>query len=219
MPSRAGEVLHPIPGEGAATLAAYRERPVVAFAGSLHAWNLPVLDAIATRLKARGGEILLITPKDNAVWTTLERTHDNVRRVDPFARNEEAIDHVGRLASAFLVSYSPDPSLQRWGMTSFPSKLVDFSRTGIPMLIVTPRQTALWRWAERNTWPLLVEGTDGEALERALGLLADAGEWTRLSRLVSGWFADSFEPSRIHDRFRAALLVSGAPVTAASLSA
>lgn len=85
-----------------------------------------------------------------------------VRFIPRFPRNEDALRLVAEQCSIFLVHIPVH--LEDYGTFGFPSKLVDFAQTGMPILIIAAPETSVSRWAHSVNWPLIF--TEDDILNR-----------------------------------------------------
>jgi len=197
--------LPPIPDPANREPAAWREqhrlRPVVIHAGRIHAHQRDNFDLVASTLAAAGGEFRLVAPADDPVWRDLSARHPSVVRVDPFPANEAVKDYLREHASALLVSYHHDATMQPWAATSFPSKLIDYAPLGVPVAILAPSHAAVSAWAERHDYPLLASVPSPEALAALWSGVRDRDTWESAARILAASSRREFCPERIHRRF------------------
>ncbi|MFN3890328.1 MAG: hypothetical protein ACK4MV_08020 [Beijerinckiaceae bacterium] len=207
---RKGKVLYPIPGVGrfyAASLkvCSHLERPVVAFAGSLHDWQVENLSIVAAALKRIDGYLLLITDGDNIVLKSLSTLYDNVLGHEKFRDNEEVVSFVANNASAFLISYSFRRDVQPWGYSSFPSKFLDFARAGIPIIVLCPEWSEINRWCLDKEWEFKCSTLDGSSIEALLQqIFSDIG-WRAAAQRSIILALTEFDANRVHSQFVAEL--------------
>ena len=161
----------------------------VGVAGTLH----PAYLAVATRL---GRPVLALGWKGERPPGV--ETH-------PFQRtNLDALRLLQRECRALLIYQSPrDGAYARY---SFPSRLVDFVQTGLPVVIVASPETNLGLWAGEHHWPLWVADESSDAaFEDIARRLDDETQWREASRCAQALSAGEFNASRIHRILVAAL--------------
>lgn len=205
-----GAVLYPIPGE---KLYFDIESPVdglknhtIYFGGSLHPWQLENLAPIAAALSRRGGNLVLLTTEDNFVWRALSELYPQTKRLDPTEDNEAAVELVARNAGAFIVSYAIDQSKQPWAQTSFPSKLLDFARAGVPIAILAPPGTAIYEWCLRQDWPSISCDVTQTGIDRLLDLLFDEAKRSDLVSQIQRLALTEFSSKTIHRELEQAIV-------------
>jgi hypothetical protein len=93
---------------------------------------------------------------------------------------------------------------------SFPSKLVDYSATGLPIVVCAPRNSAPAYWVHDHPGAgMFVEARDDSALHDAFALLAnDAGRRRSLGMEALAVGNAQFAYARVRDKFFAALVGS-----------
>jgi len=95
---------------------------------------------------------------------------------------------------------------------SFPSRLVDFVQTGLPVVIVAALNTNLGRWAQEHQWPLWIPDETSDATFKDIARrLDDERVWQEASQRSQTLAADEFNATRIHRILVAALQLDAAP--------
>jgi hypothetical protein len=179
----------------------FKINPIVAHAGSLHPFQLPNLRSLASALQQINGTLLLITPADNFVLATLQNCHLNVRHQEPFPHNKDVLRFLSENASCLLVSYSFEIAEQPWAATSFPSKLVEFSHLGLPILILAPPTAAISNWAKCRQWLSYISQLDESELSNVLRQLTVSETWLEMANQTRQAALGEFNPDRIQAQF------------------
>jgi glycosyltransferase involved in cell wall biosynthesis len=121
--------------------------------------------------------------------------------------SEEVIQALRREADALYVpmSFSPDESANT--RLSFPSKLTDYTRSGLPLLIYGPKFCSAIRWAQENPDAAqTVTDLAGPALANAIRQLADDPQHrARLAQGAADAGAKYFSFPRASDVFLRAI--------------
>jgi hypothetical protein len=208
--SRKTRVLYPIPEGSGGNFAAWKkefaEHPVLAFAGSYHSPQASTLRAAAEELQKLGGELVLVTKKRPLIEKEAGEC-SNIRYVEPFPGNEELVAFLRNTASGILVSGSIDTRAAGWEL-SFPSRLVEFVHTGLPILIVGTPGTALSRWAETHQWRGYVVADDRAGLDRLLGQVVHEDAWTAMAEQSRSAAVGEFNPDAIQAQFEGELVTA-----------
>lgn len=195
----------------------FKTHPVVAHAGSLHPFQLPNLQSLAAALQKVNGTLLLITPGDNPVLAKLREVYPNVKHQEPFAQNRDVIKFLSDNASCILVSYSFGISEQPWAVTSFPSKLVEFSHLGLPILILAPSSTAISNWAKQRQWISYISQLDEAELLNVLNQLTIPETWLEMAKQTRKVALNEFHPDLIQAQFESELAIALHPQYTVSL--
>lgn len=206
-------LLRPIPEGGNGGFVAwreeFRERPTVAFAGFFHDHHLEPFRRVATLLAPANGTLLVISDRAARIR---ERLSDlsNVEYREPFARNADLLTFLRARAAAMLIpwSFAARLPMPYWAKTSFPSKLVEFSHLGLPLLIIAPPGIVISNWASSRRWRAYLEAPEDEALARALAELRNEASWKVMAAQSRQAALGEFDPGRIQAQFERELAVA-----------
>jgi glycosyltransferase involved in cell wall biosynthesis len=107
---------------------------------------------------------------------------------------------------AYLVVIFFDAAQGRRAETCFPSKLVDYSRAGRPVVIWAPETSAVVQWAKKSRAALCVTEPDARALLSALAhLKTDRALQLELAARMRRAYETEFSPVRLQQQFLEAL--------------
>lgn len=202
------DLLYPVPADRSLPFAAWREvyvRPVVAHVGSLQAHHEDFLAELAAQLRQSGGQLLLLCPSDNPTAAALAHRCSNLIRQDLFPDNQTALSWIAEHASALVVMYPLGRTHQGRAPTGFPSRLVEFSQTGLPILLAAPTGNPISSWAQRHNWTGWCDPTDRVALRRWVESLTDQAAWTARATDTRRAAMTDFDPERLHAQLSSAL--------------
>ena len=117
----------------------------IAFAGTIN-YNgyIRALLALQDALKPLGGRLLIFGPPNQV------RFDDQITRVCGLLSAAELITRLRTEADALFVPMSFDESERANMETAFPSKLADYTATGIPLLVYGPTYCSAVTWAREN---------------------------------------------------------------------
>ncbi len=179
------------------------ERLRLVHAGKIFPAYLPGFRSIA-KACARAGHRFEIVADDEPGLSALAAESEGALGLRPrFKHNHDLLAHLAAEAHALLVFYPRDGT--PWARTSFPSRLVEYVRLGLPVLIVAPAGSSVHTWAKARDWCLLAEPDDEAAIDRLLASLRDPRVLARAREQAA---ASGFAPAEIHRRFLAGLLPS-----------
>ena len=159
---------------------------VGAFAGNIYdAGYARLILTLAECLDARGGKLLLFVPQSTSALRSLGLDLRNV-----FSQGlVEAKELIARLSNeadfVFVPMAFASREYEQNMRLAFPSKLTDYTATGLPLLICGPECCSAVRWARANTAAEIVSTQTIEALGTALDRLEDASYRERLGRAAS----------------------------------
>ena len=201
--------LPPVPEQGATPAGGwpvrFRSAPVVAHAGAFHPHHVDYLAAVARAAAKHGGTLLVLTPADNPALAQLRATGVLLRHQPAFSSSAEALRFLATEASALTIMYPLDPAFYRHPPTGFPSRLIEFSQLGLPILLAAPSDNPATRWARRHGWNFLLDRPDWSELESLIARLADEASWRALAAQMRTLSAQACDPEKIHRQFLAEL--------------
>lgn len=206
----AARVLPPIPA-GAGLREPVSWKPVfanglrLAYAGKLHDAQIPWLLRIAGQLQTHNGRLEVITDAATLAHPDWANAPANLDRRPYFPTPGEAADHLRANASALLVGYPEDCDAMPWVRTSFPSKLIEWTHLGLPVVVVAPPETAVAGWARRKAWPWAAPSPDDPSFLRCAADLATPAGWQKAAQAARSVAQSQFDPDRIHAGFREAI--------------
>ncbi len=124
-----------------------------------------------------------------------------------FQTTAQLFDFIIENIDVLVIFYSFDFKQELRLLTSFPSKLVEYSHLGLPLMIVAPPQSTLGIWALQNSWLCYVDTDSQQAIEKMINQLKDKDYW-EACRQQSLKFAEAeFNPVLIHEQFTSHLPV------------
>ena len=197
--------LTPVPEQGAEPPGGwsprFRSGPVIAHAGAFHPHHVPYLSAVATAAAHLGGNLIVLTPAENPALALLRATGTPFRHQNAFGSAADALRFLAAEASALTIMYPFEQSPERPRPLGFPSRLIEFSRLGLPILLAAPPDNPLIRWGQRQQWPLLLERPDWGILAALLAQLAHEPTWNELAARMRTIAATVCDPAKIHRQF------------------
>ena len=145
----------------------------VAFAGNIRgAEAFQLLGAIARELRPRNGRVILYGPISRTQASASGLNESNVEFAGMFTAGELAA-RLRAEADVLLVPMSFDPAEADNARLSFPSKLVDYTAVGLPLLICAPEYASAVQWARQHPGVAdVVVSKDPATLRSALATLA-----------------------------------------------
>jgi hypothetical protein len=199
----AGEhnVLMPMP-EGGTPRVQWREefaaRPALVYAGFLYEQQYPLLSRIARSIDRAGGELLLLTRESPALRDLCSREPIKLQPLLP--TNRDALDFVGQRAAGFLAAYCERVDDMPWIRSSYPSKVVEFSHLGLPVLFVAPPESAIYKWNAERQVPCNLRPDDEAGVTAFVAALKQRETWERLAQSTRQLADSDFSPEHIQRR-------------------
>lgn len=197
--------LTPVPEQGAEPPGGWAPRfrpgPVIAHAGAFHPYHVPYLSALANAAALLGGNLLVLTPAENPALALLRATGTPFRHQNAFGSAAEALRFLAAEASTLTIMYPFEQLPGRPRPVGFPSRLIEFSRLGMPILLAAPSDNPLIRWGRRQQWPLLLERPDWDVLATLMAQLAHEPTWNELAARMRTIAAMVCDPVKIHRQF------------------
>lgn len=175
--------------------------PTVAHVGALHNYHLPYLTLIARFLELHTGRLLVLCPVSNPVLARLKSDIPNLDHVDYFASNEDALRCMAARATALTVMYPLGEAAPGVPLTGFPSRFVEFSQLGLPILLSAPPGNPVRTWAKRHKWLAQFDPGDQLAAASTVADLAEEPSWSKLAAQTRAVAEGEFDPSLIQAQF------------------
>jgi glycosyltransferase involved in cell wall biosynthesis len=154
-----------------------RKRPfTMAFAGSIGPKGyIEALILLAEYLQNIGGKLLIYSPLNSSFAVSSGLARENIS-IMTFVPSETLITTLREEADALFVPMSHDQGIN--SEISFPSKIADYTITGLPLLIYGPANSSAVRWAQENSGVAEVANyNDKNSLQSAVTKLAEDVEY------------------------------------------
>lgn len=185
-----GEVLYPSRGSDSLyystppTHIEYSDRKFTfAFAGSLHCTYIDAILQLAKVLKIYNGQLNIYSPLtiDQAKSFGLAQPHINLMGM---LSSNELIERLHNEADALFIPMSFNDKHRTSTEVSFPSKLVDYTASGLPLFIYGPPYCSAIKWAKENYFMTeIVDSKDNHTFESAVKrLLFDVDHCKKLAK-------------------------------------
>ena len=114
--------------------------------------------------------------------------------------NRDALDFVGQHAAAFLAAYCERVEAMPWIRSSYPSKVVEFSHLGLPILFVAPPASAIFKWNAERQVPCNLRPDDETGVADFVAALKQRESWERLAQSTCSLTDADFSPDHIQRR-------------------
>jgi hypothetical protein len=184
-----------------------RRRPVFAFAGSISNHNyVKSLASFASVLDRLGADLLIYSQMSEIGFQKFGLNRGNVG-VRPLVPCQRLVEVLREEADVLFVPMSFSPEDRRNMEIAFPTKLADYTASGLPMLIWGPAYCSAVKWArEHGGVAAIVDSNVPEDLEIiAQRLIADESYRGQLGRQALTVGDSFFSHSRIRDLFQQAV--------------
>ncbi len=203
-------ILRPLPTSRRRTPARWRETyasgPCIGYAGKTYGAFQKLLITLARQLQSVSGSLFVITDPANA--RLLDQCEPNFF-TRPFLPADAALDAVQERCSALLVAYPLDYAgvETAWQAldSSFPSKLPEYSQTGLPLVLIARKATELEHWCLQKPESPFFSSFDTPLLIEHLGNLRQRSYWEQCAAWTRSLAAMEFDPARIQEMFEADL--------------
>ena len=184
----------------------FQKNPTICYAGSIYPYLEKTLEKLSKALAAVNGKLILVTHYDDSVEKLLEQ-NSNIAHHPFFANNKDAIKFVRDNCSCFVVAYPLfDVQGTFYWKTSFPSKFVEFSHTGLPILILTPPNTALFEWTQEKDWKNTISTPEEKMLFEQVKKIIDKQSWLEMAQQTRDIASSEFNSLNIHNELEKKLL-------------
>jgi glycosyltransferase involved in cell wall biosynthesis len=171
---------------------------VVGYAGALDSRYKTILEQLSAELD--GTPIHLnIYSRSVPEWPIGQNTSYR-GYFEPQALWPKVREECDALLFAFGRADSKEDGIVRY---SFPSKVTEYLRLGLPVLVAAPEYSAVWQWASKREDSLLLCQQDPAAILRHLLRLRGNPDFcARLGCAARRLYELEFEPAKMRERFR-----------------
>jgi hypothetical protein len=187
--------------------------PVVgAYAGNIF-YAGHALTVLAAVLEKRGGRLLVFGPHSVEQLRLFGLNQPNIVALEA-PSSEELIRQLRQEADFLFVPMAFEPDqCHRKMLMSFPSKLTDYTATGVPLLVCGPDHSSAVLWARRHAPVAEVVTSDAfEALDAAVSRLYDREYREHLGRAAFQVGTSLFSYETVAGIFYEALLTGSSHV-------
>ncbi|KRT15830.1 hypothetical protein ASU31_12660 [Pedobacter ginsenosidimutans] len=174
--------------------------PIIGFSGTLYPSYLPLLKMIAELANLFDGKLKIISSSKLDLNDYFENNR-NVEIINSFKNNIDSLNFLGATCSAIFCGYPNDLDAMPWLISSFPSKFVEYSHTGLPIIITSAEGTALSDWAKSNNWELFTSDITLNGIKLLIEKIAEKNSWQRLANQTHLLAEKQFNPEIIQTAF------------------
>ena len=204
--------LYPLCGKANISSAIWEDRfsksPVLVHSGSLQEYQRDNLPIIADALAKVNGKLIVIAPvRQHGRLSSVIDRFKNLELVPELPRPSDVLEFISNNATGVLVSYSLHSEGQPWAKTSFPSRLVEYSQLGMPVILCAQKGTAAYEWARREEWSGHISSPDDPIIPKIINGLCERTSWIRMAEQSRKAAIGPFDPDRIHEQFERQLAV------------
>src|SRR5690606_20128901 len=80
--------------------------------------------------------------------------------IKPIKKTTDLFNKLVSEADLLIVFYSSDLNLERRSIYSFPSKFIELTHLLIPIIIISPKESAISKWCISNKWLTYIDNVD-----------------------------------------------------------
>lgn len=195
------EVVYPIPEKLNFKTKEWNEshaiEPVFGYAGSLYNEVIDIMVEIAKELKKVNGKIIIMSHQTGNV-EIIKSLCDNIVSTHTLPTTSEACKYIYDHCTAFIVAYPKDIKTMPWIDSCFPSKFTQFIHTGIPTIVISPKNAAIAIWCQKNNWLGYTDNYEKENLLLIFNSLKIKNNWEEMRNQSITFLNDNFNPDLIH---------------------
>ena len=203
------QVLLPIPGGYVQKKTLWKpefaNRLTLVYSGTVEKHHYQIFSTIATAMKGSEDCLIIVTNPNNEIGLVLALRFSNIKLLEYFPKNKDAVNFIVNNASAILVTYGFSIEENPFSEHSFPSKMIEFSYTGLPILSIAPVNSAFGKWLEKNQWHLIVTDNNTLVIKESLDLLKQKEAWNKMSSQTWSFSQKKFKVDNIHQIFESGL--------------
>ncbi len=177
----------------------------IVYAGTIEQHHLNLFNDVLEVLEKKGYRLTVITNEPQKLWY-LQENNSNLVVKKSFETNTQALSYIADTASAILVNYGTNKNINPFAMHSFPSKFVEFSHLGLPIITLSPTGSPFYNFLEENNYPLIITGDLKEELNQVLLNLSNEELYNQYSKACLDLAKSQFNSTNIHAQFNTVLM-------------
>lgn len=199
--SAAGSVMYPSRSDACPVFPPREPRDVnagseltIGYGGNSGPEMMQCLETLGAALQASAAKLVVFGPFDEQAQSRLQAVSPAIVFAG-FVPYQEMITGLRDAADVLFVPMSFEQNTRDNQVVSFPSKLADYTATGLPLLIYAPAYSSAARWARANPSSAeIVDEPGAEALRSAISRLRDATLRRRLAESGVAYGHRCFDP-------------------------
>lgn len=154
--------------------------PVIGFSGSIFHEYEEVFRSLAHALTNFNGRLLLVINNPSYYkWLPAVLTqYSNISVIPAFANVDDTFNYLKENCTALFCGYPDSIKTMPWLKTCFPSKLIEFSHLGLAIILTSPPNTALSKWATEQNWQLFSSDYQEKDFDKLIKSITNESDWT-----------------------------------------
>jgi hypothetical protein len=176
------------------------------YAGKVYPGLWPLIERFIRQLPANTGSLSIITDPESIANAPL-KPGPNFQLLPYFPKPDDSARWLLAHCSALLVAHplAADLPTDRWQIlkSSFPSKLTEYSRLGLPLLLIGQDDSEFATWVRSHTAIPFFTAPDSPACVTYLGALATPAGWSAAAQQTVRLARTQFDPAKMQAEFAA----------------
>lgn len=201
------KLLFPIPSglkEHAVWTDEMKGSTTIIHAGTINKYAVNVFTLLADKVLEPADKLKLIyVPMD--FLEPLLYKYRNVSIIDFFPKSIQALEYVKGNATALLVYYGLSFDENPLAYDSFPSRFVEFTHTGVPIICIAPTGSEFHTFLKAVNWPLLYDEGTIENIKDCYDKLKNKQFWDFCAAATRNVAAKFFNPKALQSAFKQSL--------------
>lgn len=180
---------------------------IVGFSGSIYESYFRLFQILARVLNRINGELHIITTNVQEAEKELYG-YNNIKFIKSFKYNADAMDYLKNNCSILFCGYPDTIKEMPWIVSSFPSKFVEYTHLGLPIILSGPKGTALSDWVEENKWLLYTNEINEDTITELLTNLKVPDFWLKMALQSKRTAIGIFNADKIHNIFEDSIKIN-----------
>jgi hypothetical protein len=187
-----------------------KEQLTFGYLGSIN--SRPIIELtreFANNIGQKGHQLYLLSNMSQAELDAIKFQYKNVSLI-PWIKTEDLIEYLCKHVDVLVLFQDYEPFAMEANAINFPSKLSDYTQTGLPILIIGPTKGSAYKFGEENRksfWCVAGDGTiDQKALSAVLNDIRDVAKRQEMGEAASKIGDELFSSSVANMLFTAKIL-------------
>ncbi len=143
------------------------------------------------------GHELIIVGNNDGIKDLIKKYPTVIKYYELFETAEESNKFIIKNCNAYIIPYPAKIEEMPWIKTCFPSKLIQVTQLGLPIIIIASSESALGEWCIKKDWILYADSYNKDIVKHLCDVVFDSSAKNQTMQLS----LSEFNPDFIHNQF------------------